>query len=301
VSLERRSLEIQLKPAPLAPPQPPPQAPLLVRCNVLDVSVAVDGNEIGSTPLAATLVAVGRHVLNFRRPGYRPVSVRANVPGHPSECGIEPLSPVPAPFAARIEVRSSEPDAEIFLDGTRIQPRAMIPSGNHQLDVSRPGFVPYSRLIKASPSQTVTVQVPLAPTPQYAGDHRAHAMRLRTIAYAAAGTGLLLGGVSLGLFVDDNARYREWKQTQAGLDADWLRFSGTPQAPMVEQQQRENDALIDKILARDRVALGLAVGGGALLGTGAVLFLIGDDPQRYERFLLRATASGWVAGYERAW
>jgi hypothetical protein len=180
--------------------------------------------------------------------------------------------------SGQLEVVSSEPGAELYVDGQRT---ARLPAGTlqlapgrHRLEVRKPGFASWRRQVSVTAGETVRVDVEL----------RAVVRRrsLRPYAWATlavSGVALAAGGAFYGLA----------RQRISSLEGARGEFG--PVYRDLEQEGR----------TYGRVAIaGLAVGGALALGAGA-LFLL-EPRERAERRARPPLAGGrsWLGRLRRS-
>lgn len=272
---ERQTLQIALKraeqPAVVAPVPAP--ALIMVRCQVPDVRIAVDGTSVGTTPQPnPVLVAVGRRRLLLERPGYRSreLSIDARATALAVvDCDLRPEQPLRPSFGSLLRVRPSVLDAQVFLDDGPFSGDGWVPSGRHSLRVERPGYVSWSTTLQLQPQRTTEVTPPLVPTALTRRTQERERRNRAWLAGTTAGVGLALVGVTSWLVIDNQTRYDSWQREQRALDEQW-RKSTVDNQPLT--QQRANDARADRIKLHDELAVGTGVAAGALLISAAVLF-----------------------------
>jgi hypothetical protein len=280
---ERRPLTIQLERSSDASPVAP--AKLALTCPVADVEVWIDGQKAATTPANELIsVAPGARLVRFQRAGYTTVEQRTELLSgsvQALDCGVRPLRSLPPNLGARFALRVSEEHAIVEVDGEPLPATGLVPPGRHRVEVRRAGFQVARFEVVAAAGSTVTREVRLIPTEQFAADYRAGARRQRWLAIAVAGVGVVTGGAGLALYLDNDERFHTWQARQSELDRQWAEDSGTPRAAALESPQAANDELGRKVTARDSLALGFGVAGGVLVGVGAGLWIFGSDPQRY--------------------
>jgi hypothetical protein len=285
----RRSVTIHLQHASV--PSPPAVAQLAITCAVPDVEVQVKGDVVGRTPFGAPLLlSTGTVTLRFRRPGYQTSERRMVLRGGSAEsadCSLRPVRDIAD--AGRLTISTSEAEPTIELDGSPFSSGGTVPAGRHLLRVEHSGFETWQREVVAPGGKETVVNVRLTPTAAYAHSYRAAEKRRRWIAYAIGAAGIAVGGVALGLYVDNGSRYSTWKTRQANLDDQWSAVHGTPLSNRPEADQQRNDELADEIVLRDALAVGLGIGGGVLLTASVVLLLTGNDPDRYGEIAFAGT------------
>jgi hypothetical protein len=257
----------------------------------LDVVVLLDGQELGKAPhLVEIAVAPGRHRLALERAGYRRVERDIVVPEGGTlevseKLGFDPASR--AGHDGRISVTASEEDAVMFVNGvvTSAAQGVALPEGQHRLRVERAGFVPSERTIVVRRGSTSIVDVTLAPTAEYRADYTSSTRSRRGWALGIGIAGAALAGTATG--------YLLWNGKQISTaENDFEHAERSYAATCDVEQPVDCDSLFqvaqirleDLGDKRDRQIfgwVGLGVGAAALT-TGAVLWLTGRDPSRYE-------------------
>lgn len=269
----------------------PVRSAIQVLCDTPGVTVLVDGEPAGSTPLASPLrVPEGRRRVTLQRPGYEPFEreVDAVGPGARVEARLRWEDPLPEASASRLRVTASEPDVLASLDGRRIPVDGSlpVPSGPHRLRVERELFLPTERDVVLRAGAVTELQVTLVPTPAHRSELAAAARQRRTVGWGFLGPGLavlLAGGVYLGL---TGASYSETSAQFTTFD-EVYRACERGAGPSVEVcQQRysttQRTALgtaADEDLVQVLLATGVTALGVASAVVGAVVLLSGD-PRR---------------------
>jgi len=299
---ERTSLQIELVRA-----ENPTRArvgQLVLRCGIPGVDVVVDDRVLAKTPLAAPLlVPQGAHDLLFRRKGYTTQRLGVTIvegATDPVECRIAPEAPLPASLAARVSVAVSEPDAKVFVNGMPVRNSTVLPVGPHRLEVSRAGYRSWTLDFALSPGETRNVKAELVPTPDRLRDYKSRAQTQRTLAWIAGGAGLALGAAAVGTYIWNDGRFSEWERENSALDGEWSK--PPPYPPDLSSRQQENDDRLRSVEAWDKGVIGLGIAGGALLATGVVLFVTGDDPGRYDGLVVQSAGrDGACLRLNRSW
>lgn len=254
---------------------------LLLSCPLPDVEVLVDDRAVATTPLSNPLeLPAGEYRLRLRRPGYLEQSAEVSI-SEQNPAALTCRLPVDeSEPRARLALEVSETGARVLLDGAAPPVDGLVPAGRHDLRVEREGFHPLKRQLLLEPGEFYPHQVVLLPTRDTLLQYRADAHRQRLWAYVAAGAGVVLGGGALGLHVWNDGRHDDYVVERDRLLG--LGQSGTaPPADYVTQVNANNQELAD-IQNMDTVVIGLAATAGAALVTGVVLYLLGDDPYRYD-------------------
>jgi hypothetical protein len=230
----------------------PVGARLAIDCQVLDVKVEVLGVGVVHTPQARPLaVPAGLLTVRFSRPGY-PLVTRTvvMVDGDVSqvECDEAPLSPVPAPLAAKLLLDVKPSDAELSIDGQPYGGQGL-PAGRHRLQVHRHGFLSAERTISLEAGKQLIYSVTLVETAAERDRLQRERAHSRTVALILGGLGVAALGASAGVYAWNSQRFDDWQAR---------RKRGAATSNEVASVQRADDA-----------ALGLLIAGGALSAGGA--------------------------------
>jgi hypothetical protein len=272
---ERQTVRVALARAE-RPPVVDAPALVMVRCNVPDVRIAVDGTVVGTTPQSnPVFVEVGTRRILLERPGYRSrlLSIDTRTAALTVvDCALRPEQPLRSPFGSLLRVRPSVLDAQVFLDDGPFPGSGWVPSGRHSLRVERPGYVTWSTTLQLQPQRTADVAPALVPTELTRRTRERERKRRNWLAGTTAGAGLALVGVTSWLVLDNQTRYATWRGEQRVLDESW-RKSTADNMPIAQQQA--NDARGDRIKLQDEIAVGTGVAAGALLIGAAALFFTG--------------------------
>lgn len=268
-------------------------AHVTVATRVPGADVFVDGERVGRTPLPASLtLAPGTHRIELRRPGYA-VAARTVTLGAGSSGRVELDPPIDAAAlvheGGELALTISEPDAVVFIDGASRGPYTAplrLPAGEHLLRVERAEFFPFERRVQVPRGRRADVVVELEPTPEKRARHRTANQRARTWGWIAVGGGAAIalggGGFLLWNQGQKNDAEDEWERQRARWNPG---ESCDPDASQEDDCRTRLDSAVDELdEARRRDAFGwIGVGvGAAAIGTGVVLLLTSDDPDRYE-------------------
>ena len=124
--------------------------------------VAIDGKEVGLTPWSGEL-KLGEHSIQIRRTGYfaadRTVALQAN---RDSDLSFA-LERVAGPGQLRVE--TDPPDAEVSIDGQKPVTAPFggeVASGDHNVEVSSPGYRSVAQQISLVPGQQVSLRLTLS-------------------------------------------------------------------------------------------------------------------------------------------
>jgi hypothetical protein len=126
-------------------------------------TVLVDGETIGTTPLAAPLpIDVGRHTIVLRKEGFVEQSKELTVG---SEVASARFELVPVGATVQVTVRGPK-SANVLVDGTDMGPapfRGEVPAGRHSFKASAPGFVTSSQTSEVESGKALDIALVLAP------------------------------------------------------------------------------------------------------------------------------------------
>lgn len=175
---------------PAAPQPQPPSAPaaptptvrqiqtgtLRVTSSPAGATVVLDGRRIGTTPLAVSNLAVGRHTLHLSKGGFenvaRNVDIRAgaefeaDLDLRPRAAAVSPPAAAVAPRAGTIEVLV-RPWGTVYVDGevrqreTDVVYRTQLPPGPHRIRATHPTLGAVEREIVVDPGSTARIEFDL--------------------------------------------------------------------------------------------------------------------------------------------
>jgi hypothetical protein len=295
---EQRTIEIELRAL------TPGSAKLQIDCALPDVRIEVDDKLSATTPTKQPLrLQAGARRVVFRRDGYTNDVHRLTLAAGAAAriaCRLSPLVPVPPGSRATLAVRVSERGASVHVDGRALPQGGAVPAGRHLVLVTRAGFEPWSRELKLETGEHRVLDVELRPNARYRAEQHSRASSQRFWALATAGTGAALGLTAIGIYIWNDGRHDDWRQERDALDAE--ANLGSPDPQDFAKRQRDNDALLESVQRWDGINLGVGIAGGALITTGAVLFLLGDDPGKYaEAATLVPAPGGGVLSWSTPW
>ena len=187
----------------------------------------------------------------------------------------------------------AEPGAKVSIDGrlmglSPLPGRLPLAMGAHEVIVEKEGFLAWARTVDIPPNQATITRVALVPSEAFVADYKSRAQDMRTAAWVTAGSGALLLGSSLVLKLVADARFDDLvnkgfiTRNPAVCSQSVQNYNGEDFCPT--QSGYENGVLgtLDSIEAMDTAALVTVLVGGASAITSAVLFLVGEDPAKYE-------------------
>lgn len=268
-------------------------ANLSLRTTTLGADVLVDGKVVARTPLAATLaIAPGQHQFELRRAGYKPKAQTLELGDGATAELAWTLEIDPATLGvegADVPLEVSEPNALVFVDGVSSGAYTgplRLPRGAHRLRVERAGFLAWERAIDVG-EHPDTIMVQLEPTAQTRADVANNARFHRTWGWLSFGGGVVFAGAGAAfLAVNSSSKSKKLKaidrvNQQKADDNPPCDLSGsnTPD----ECQAAIDSAYSDYDSAKSKDVIGwVGVGvGAALIGTGIVLLVTGENPNKY--------------------
>lgn len=138
-------------------------APVGITSRPEGATAAIDGREVGATPLTVDVLA-GTHSLVLARPGFKPHRVALEIaPDTPLE--LETVTLVPAD--GRVLVRSEPAGVNVSVDG-RFRGQTPVdltvaPGREHKLVLAEPGYETGREEVSVRPGETAEVDVRLTP------------------------------------------------------------------------------------------------------------------------------------------
>jgi PEGA domain/Tetratricopeptide repeat len=273
-------------------------AHLTVKTKLPGATVVVDGETVGTTPLASSITLLpGSRRIELRRPGY--ITGRNDLTlgdGATAEVSFD-LEEDPAALRAEggsLRLDIAESQAVITIDG---KPRGVylaaleLAPGAHRLRVERGGFMPVERDVIIQPRTPTTLRIELEPTAETRSAYVSKASTFRTLGLIGTIGGAVIAGAG-GVFLGINAGEKDETQ-QAILDFNARELDSptgrcnmsitAEDAPYCQNEQKRLNDADEAVRSRDTFGyIGLGVGGAALVG-GVIFLIVGDDPTRYDR------------------
>jgi hypothetical protein len=291
----------------LIPTQGKEPANLSVKTRISGANIFLDGKAVGQTPLATSITtAAGHHVVELRRAGYVSAHKAVDVgPGATGEIAVDLAVDAAAlgTDGATLVLNASESPVDVTLDGERKGPYKepmRVPMGPHHLSASSPGFITIERDIVLDKSNTNEISVTFEPTPETRRSYRSNAMFHRTWGWVGVIGGAVIGGGGAALAAagisKKNAGSRDITalNDQATNSVPPCDFKSGYAAEGSDNGTACNNAKTDAsnkfdsgVQLRNLGFVGIGV-GGAVLVTGVVLLLTGNDPNKYEQPTTRA-------------
>lgn len=269
---------------------------LTVKTKLPGASVVVDGETVGTTPLASSITLLpGSRRIELRRPGY--ITGRNDLTlgdGATAEVSFD-LEEDPAALRAeggslRLEIAESQ--AVITIDGKSrgVYLAAIeLAPGPHRLRVERGGFMPVERDVIIQPRTPTTLRIELEPTAETRSAYVSNANTLRAAGITSTIGGAVIAGAG-GVFLGYNAGQKDdalttlnefTRTTEAGGECN--EFDPRFDKPRCEATLNQYQEAYDSARSRDVIGyVGLGVGGAAI-AVGVILLIVGDDPSKYDR------------------
>lgn len=271
VSVGRSPMEVELHPLVAA------SGSIRLTCALSAVHVHLDQEEVEAAGMDTVLRRpVGNYEARFTRPGYEPsvhpVMVLEGATAS-AVCDMVPQKNPDPSTVGWIEVVNSQ-GGRLEVDGREAPLRSLVPVGPHSLTLEKNGFETWRQDVNVMPRETTSLSVQLDPI---GGSADAGGTR-EMWAWITGISGLVAVGVGTGLYVAADSEYSNWQSEQARLDGLW-EAAGPGDLDALRAQQSTNDGRVDTINALDGAAVGLFIGGGVLIGTSAILWLTGGDPE----------------------
>lgn len=192
-------------------------AQVRVTVNVPAASVIIDGDAIGASPLSTSIpVAPGKHVIEAKRAGYMNASTVLDLSsGAVGEAKLDLREDAAeiGKLGSKVVVQPSEDAANVAIDGTPREARTPlgIPPGPHRLHVEKTGYQSVDRDFDVEAGKTLTLTIPLAPTPETLDEHQRSLSAHRRWGFIGLGSGVVFLGVGTFFMLS-------YKSRQSGID-----------------------------------------------------------------------------------
>jgi hypothetical protein len=241
---------------------------ITITCSVPDFTVRANGVPLATLERGGSVPMPGEpRELRFERAGFLPSSVTlSGDSARPVDCGLGAIDPRAELIPLTVH---AAPDVVVRVNG-RVFQRGKLPTGRHAVTLRAPGLHPTEQLVEVERGRarpmTLTLHKPHA---SLLGDQAERRRLHRISAVVSAGigvSGLVVAGV---LYAINQRAYDDWKDEGTKLAERMSTVTNQVSAG-------EWNALIERentLRARDQVALGSAVAGGAFFAAGAVLWL----------------------------
>lgn len=143
----------------------PPVGNLVVRSNVVDDALYIDGEPVGSTGPTRHELSPGVHVLEVRKQGHETWRRSIRVKGGETERLRAVLTAEPQ--VGQLVVRSNIAGSRVLIDGVNVGDAGPdeheVDPGVHEISVSRNGYKPWTRSVTVSAGETSTIRASLDP------------------------------------------------------------------------------------------------------------------------------------------
>ena len=188
-----------------------------------------------------------------------------------------------------------ERGAQVKLDGrlvgvTPLAGRLEVAMGAHEVLIEKEGFLAYAKTLDVPPNQAVVEPVSLVPSQAFIDDYSGRQGILRGSAWATAGLAAALVGTGVALKLVSDARFDDLvnkgylTQNSAVCAAQNPNYNGSDFCPTSDGYANDVTGSVDSIETQDSAALGLAITGAVSVVASVVLFLVSEDPDRYEAY-----------------
>ncbi|MDX2010412.1 MAG: PEGA domain-containing protein [Myxococcaceae bacterium] len=191
-------------------------------------------------------------------------------------------------------VIASEDGSVVKVNGTQLgttpmTQRLQVPGGPHVIRVEKEGFTAVQKQVRVTPEQVVEETIRLMPSPDFIDAYERKQWALRIGAFTALG--LAVAGFATFGIMQGQARDQYGTGAVGEGDSKFL----TARARLIENETEENRRNAEKVASEIQTSLAVSyVGVGlglAAAATTVVLFLVGEDPNRYQSYRgPRATA-----------
>jgi hypothetical protein len=260
---------------------------LTVKCQVPDVQVSGEG--LMATRLergGELVVATPPSELRFARAGFVPA--QRSVPADtalPIDCGLGALDRRAKLVPVRVE---APPSVSVNVNGQRFQ-QGQLPPGRHWLSISGPGIESSDQLIEIGARRNISVDA-REPGAVMAAERSSRRKLHLTLAIVTSAAGVVSLGSAAALYLVNQGAYEQWREDGSALARRMAANEPVAAGDWNRLLERENS-----LRNRDAASLGLTVLGGALLTTGAALWLTAPRPAT-SGVTLRVGKTSWL-GY----
>ncbi len=177
-----------------------------------------------------------------------------------------------------LAVDCSEEGAAVLIDdsltGMTPLPQKSLPGGHHELLLRKKGFVEWASDVEVKPGEQTRVSVVMTPSTEYIEAYERKARAMRLFAWGTAGLALASAAGSTWFYLKakDNSEISE--QAVRDLEDD---PSNAALRAKADEANSEGET---------QYTLYWVMMGGAIVSAGAsaLLFYLGEDPDRYESF-----------------
>jgi len=272
---------------------------IALKSRIPGAEVVIDNERVGKTPLESTItVAPGAHKVQVRRAGYATAEREVSLTdGSQTDLTLDPTFDKTAlsTEGGYLAIASSEKQPILTVDGDEIglvTGPVQLPAGPHRLRLESGGFIPAERDVDVPLAQTKTITIVFEPTPETRSAYVASAESRRTWSWVTVGLGAAVtaGGVILAVIeqgqiapAQNNVNYQASINVRhSGLACDpAMDLSDSQLATCLANVNSANSALSNDQTLRAVGWVGAGVGGAVMI-TGFVLLLTGDNPHKYD-------------------
>lgn len=205
------------------------------------------------------------------------------------------ISPLLAGRQGFLVVIASEDGSIVKVDGTQLgttptSQRLSLPGGPHVLRIEKEGFTAVQKQVRLVPDQVTEEAIRLMPSPDFIAGYERKQWALRIGAFIA--TGVAVGGIATFAIMQGQA------QSTFGDTSNPKSFAGLRNTltTMGENPDVRADAEKLRNQINSQLAISYVAGGIGIASaiTATVLFLIGEDPNRYQSYR-GPKATAWLA------
>ena len=179
-------------------------------------------------------------------------------------------------------ITASEVGADVKIDerqvGTTPIDPVVIAAGPHLLTVEKDGFSPVRKEVRVTVDQITDVSVRLAPSPDTIVAYETRAKSLRALAWTTAGLAVVGFGVAV-LSVAEGAHIYGDSTTEGSFQYARAHLLNNDES----YRARANELKAQLTTWNTLAVVGMAVGAASAVAS-AVLFILGDDPGKYDQF-----------------
>ncbi len=194
------------------------------------------------------------------------------------------ISPLLTGRQGFIVVIASEDGSVVKVDGTQLgttpmTQRLQVPGGPHILRIEKEGFTSVQKQVRVAPDQVTEEAVRLMPSPDFIESYEKKQWGLRIGAFIAAG--VAVAGITTFAIMQGQAQSSYGDPSQPNSFAGLRSSLVSMEDPEVRKKAEDLRNTINSQLAISYVAGGLGLAGAI---TATVLFLIGEDPNKYQSY-----------------
>jgi hypothetical protein len=167
---------------------------------------------------------------------------------------------------------------DVVVGTTPLEGKLQVAGGPHFVRLEKEGFVAWQKEIRISPDTLTEESVRLVPSPDFIAAYESKQRKLRAGAWVA--TGVAVAGVAAAIAFEARAAQLYGSKGQDGSFLG-LREKVTAGDESARELLNQAQAQISSAQTLTGVFIGVAAAGGA---AAVVLWLMGDDPNRYSAY-----------------